>query len=485
MSENLELPNNWAVERLGNVVEFEYGKGLIKASRNENGEYDVYGSNGVVGKHTNYLIKDPCVIIGRKGAAGEVHIATKPCWPIDTTYFVRGSKLFNLNYLYYQLKNLRLVTLEKSTAIPGLNRNDAYGKRISIPPLREQYRIVAKIEELFSELDKGVEALKTAQKQLKVYRQAVLKWAFEGKLTEEWRSQQKDLPTAAQLLEQIKKEREKQAKASGKRLKPVVPLTEEELAELPGLSLGWCWVKNEEYLFEVKDGTHDTPKYIEGGIPFITQKNIREKGLDFSDIEYISEENHKKFYHRSDVTKGDIIISMIGHNRGMSAIVETDKVFSIKNVGLFKFFSNLQSNKFSFYYYQSRIGLNIILAKSKGGAQQFIGLTELRNWPVPVCTIEEQHQIVAEIETRLSVADKLEETISQSLQQAEALRQSILKKAFAGKLVPQDPNDEPADRLLTRIRAAKAAQTPENGTVRRKGAGRKAASSLSVAVGKP
>ena len=86
-----------------------------------------------------------------------------------------------------------------------------------------------------------MEALKTAQQQLKVYRQAVLKWAFEGKLTEEWRKQQKNLPTAAQLLEQIKAEREKQAKATGKKLKPIAPLTEEELAELPTLPEEWGW----------------------------------------------------------------------------------------------------------------------------------------------------------------------------------------------------------------------------------------------------
>ena len=119
----------------------------------------------------------------------------------------------------------------------------------------------------------------------------------------------------------------------------------------------------------------------------------------------------------------------------MTAIVDIDKVFSIKNVGLFKFLPSFQSHKFSFYYYQSRVGLNMVLKKSKGGAQPFIGLTELRNWAVVVCSLEEQNQIVQEIESRLSVADKMEESITQSLQQAEALRQSNLKKAFEGRLV--------------------------------------------------
>jgi type I restriction enzyme, S subunit len=104
--------------------------------------------------------------------------------------------------------------------------------------------------------------------------------------------------------------------------------------------------------------------------------------------------------------------------------------------------------------------------------------------PFPFLCLEEQKKIIQEIESHLSVADKIEESISQSLKQAEALRQSILKKAFEGKLVPQDPNDEPAEKLLARIRAEKATQIPENGSIKRRGAGRKAASHPSAAAGK-
>ena len=104
---------------------------------------------------------------------------------------------------------------------------------LPLPPLPEQRAIVSKIEMLFSELDNGISNLKLAQEQLKVYRQAVLKKAFEGELTKKWREQQTDLPDAWDLLEQIQKEREEAAKASGKKIKHVKPLTEEELEELP------------------------------------------------------------------------------------------------------------------------------------------------------------------------------------------------------------------------------------------------------------
>lgn len=336
-----------------------------------------------------------------------------------------------IKYVYYFMQTVRIsndthkrywISIYSKILIPA-------------PPLPTQLAIVSKIEELFSELDKGIEQLKTAQQQLKTYRQAVLKWAFEGKLTNEWRSKQPNLISGREMLNQIKNEKDKIVKRNKKKVKSFPEIDEDELKELFEIPKEWEWSRNEDYLFEVKDGTHDTPKYQKDGIPFITQKNIREDGLTFTDVQYISEQDHDKFYLRSNVSKGDILISMIGHNRGMTAIVDTDKVFSIKNVGLFKFLHHLQLNKFSFYYYQSRVGLNIVLRKSKGGAQPFIGLTELRNWPVVVCSFEEQIQIVQEIESRLSVADKLEESINSSLQQAEALRQSILKKAFEGRLI--------------------------------------------------
>jgi type I restriction enzyme S subunit len=188
-------------------------------------------------------------------------------------------------------------------------------------------------------------------------------------------------------------------------------------------------------LIDVQNGyAFKSEDFSEKGVPVIKIKNIVSPRISFNECEYF-DGNIDSRMEQFLVKKGDILISMIGHNRGMTAIVETDKIFSIKNVGLFKFLPHFQANKFSFYYYQSRVGLNIVLKKSKGGAQPFIGLTELRNWPVVVCSFEEQNEIVQEIESRLSVADKMEESITQSLQQAEVLRQSILKKAFEGRLV--------------------------------------------------
>ena len=202
------LPRNWITARLGEVLEFNYGRGLPSASRIR-GPFAVYGSNGVVGEHSSALTPGSTIIVGRKGSAGEVHFCKFPCWPIDTTYFISDFRGCDPLYLFYLLGTLRLKKLDTSTAVPGLNRDRAYECLMPLAPLAEQRRIVAKIEELFSDLDAGVAALERVKANLKRYRAAVLKAAVEGKLTAEWRKKNPATETGEQLLTRILAERRK------------------------------------------------------------------------------------------------------------------------------------------------------------------------------------------------------------------------------------------------------------------------------------
>jgi len=188
------LPDGWELKTVGDVVTFEYGKGLTQNKRDSSGKVPVYGSNGIVGYHSSALIDKPCLIVGRKGAAGAVHKSEIPCWAIDTTYYVIPPENANLSFLYYLFSSLDFPSLDRSTAIPGLNRNDAYAVEIPFPPLPEQEKIVSRIEELFSDLDAGAVALERVRVGLKRYKASVLKAAVEGKLlekrselSEEWR----------------------------------------------------------------------------------------------------------------------------------------------------------------------------------------------------------------------------------------------------------------------------------------------------------
>lgn len=438
--------------KIGDLFAFEYGKSLTKKERKETGSYPVYGSNGIVGFHDEYLVEGPAIIIGRKGAVGEVEFETNNLWPIDTTYYVKVAEYLDFKYSYFLLKSLVLSRLDKSTAIPGLNRNDAYDLNVDLPPLPEQRAIVSRIEQLFSDLDNGIANLKLAQEQLKVYRQAVLKKAFEGELTRKWREQQAELPSAEELLKEIRREREEAAKASGKKVKPVKPLTEDEIAELPRLPEGWGWVKFNEAC-DIKSNLVSPENYK--NYPHIAPDNIeRETGQL---LQYRTIEEDQVFSPKHLFFKDQIIYSKIRPYLNKLIIAPFDGLCSADMYPI----ESCMTNKYLFYYMLSKYFVN---KASNSGSRTIlpkINQVELGRIPLPFATIPEQHAIVQEIETRLSVCDKLEQDIAENLEKAEALRQSILKKAFEGKLlserelaeVRRAEDWEPAEVLLERVRA--------------------------------
>ncbi len=429
-SEMLNIPPHWKTVKLGEFVEKQKGKKPTNLSLSKSESFylpyvDIKAfEEGIIEKYTDgvgvvFCEDDDFIIVwdgSRSGLAGKAIKGALGSTLLRVSFPDNVLK----NYAFYFLKSkyIEINSRAKGSGTPHVDPDLLWNYVFPLPPLPEQHLIVAKIEELFSELDNAVENLKKAKEQLKVYRQAVLKWAFEGKLTEEWRKERESQNTEYQSeKEEVRMAAEEIIKYSSNN-------------ELP---VGWKWFKLAE-LTEVKDGTHDTPKYVSDGIPFITQKNIREEGLTFSNVQYITQKDHDKFFRRSNVTFNDILISMIGANRGMSCIVNDNRTFSIKNVGLIKSNTNNFDQLYLLYFLKSSYSRNYVKSLSKGGAQEFVGLTELRNFPILKCPILEQYQIVQEIETRFSVADKLELSIDQSLQQAEALRQSILNKAFEGRL---------------------------------------------------
>lgn len=173
--------NAWQRHRLGDVLPLSYGKGLPKNQRVE-GAYSVFGSSGVVGTHDTALTGGPALVVGRKGAAGSVHLAREPAWVIDTAYYTEGSDHVDLQFGRHLLSWLNLGSLDRSTAIPSLGRDDYSAVDVALPDVPEQRRIAEKLDELFSDLDAGVAAVERAKANLARYRAAVLKAAVDGKL---------------------------------------------------------------------------------------------------------------------------------------------------------------------------------------------------------------------------------------------------------------------------------------------------------------
>jgi type I restriction enzyme S subunit len=181
------------------------------------------------------------------------------------------------------------------------------------------------------------------------------------------------------------------------------------------------WIENKlSDICSVKDGTHDSPKYVSDGIPFVTQKNIRDGQVNFDKVKLISQKDHDKFYKRSDVEIGDILIAMIGVNRGEVGLVNDSRVFSIKNVGLIKANPDIDMS-YLLYYLKSDFARRYVDSHSKGGAQPFISLTKLRAFPIARPGLEEQKRIVAILDQAFADIDKARATAERNLKNAREL----------------------------------------------------------------
>jgi type I restriction enzyme S subunit len=367
--------------------------------------------------------------------------------------------------------------------------------KINLPPCKEQKRIVAKIEELFSELDNGIAALKTACEQLKVYRQAVLKHAFEGKLTAQWRAENQDkLESPEQLLARIQQEREaryqqqleqwktavkeweancKEGKkpSKPKKYKPA-PLVNDLTKQLPAIPNGWKWISFSELLFSIRGGTTVPPIDISTEFPILRSSSIRAGKLNLEDVRYLPEGS--KVSSEDYLEYSDLLFSRLNGTLefvGVCASVPSgfpqnllypDRLYCAKLVD-----SDMAS--FCEYYFSNPAVRGNIEKKAKSTAgHKRISIPDISEQPIPILDKGELRELVKSISEKFSFVEKLQQEIETSLLEAETLRQSILKKAFSGQLVPQDPNDEPASELLARIQAEKAANARKKAAAKSK-----------------
>ena len=401
------------------------------------------------------------------------------------------------NYVsyFFQSNDFRknISEISKGSNINNLKREHILDFVFPIAPLPIQRAIVSKIEALFSDLDNGIANFKKAQEQLKIYRQAVLKKAFEGELTKEWRAKQTHLPTAEELLKQIKEERQnhynqqiedwkkavkewekgdKKGKRPSRISKPkeLPNVKESDVETYENLPLTWQWSKFGNVTYKIGDIDHKMPKTVSNGYPYLSTGDLNKDGtIDFSGAKTISKEDFDRLALKIKPEKGDIIFPRYG-TIGRNILIDFDKEFLVSYAcAIIKNIRGLMSSKFALYYSLSPVIKKEIRRYTVETTQANIGIASIENFVFPLCSTEEQNQIVQEIESRLSVCDKVEESITESIIKAEALRQSILKKAFEGKLLSQAEIElckqaadyEPASELLKKIQAEKLAKEQE------------------------
>ncbi|MEI7561322.1 MAG: restriction endonuclease subunit S [Actinomycetes bacterium] len=179
----MKIPSEWRQERFGDLFKVKYGKAIDKSLRMEFAEYPVVGSAGVMTYTKTPLTVEPTIVIGRKGNVGSIQIFKEGCYPIDTTYYMSTISEFDIDFLTYQLTSLDLVRLDSSTATPSLRREDLENVVLVIPPMEEQLKIVAQVENLFLQLEAATETADAMEKQSNALRRSLLHSALTGQLT--------------------------------------------------------------------------------------------------------------------------------------------------------------------------------------------------------------------------------------------------------------------------------------------------------------
>ena len=344
-----------------------------------NGKYPIYGSGGIIGYANEYLCPANTTIVGRKGTINHPIYVTEPFWNIDTAFgIVAGIELIP-KFLYFFCLTYNFKRLDKSTGRPSISKSDLLKIEMPVPELDEQLRIVTRIEELFSELDKSVETLQTIKQQLKVYRQAVLKEAFSS-------------------------------------LRDKIPIRNISSMVTSG-SRGWAKYYNEE-----------GARFIR--ITDLTRNHIKLKNDAIQRVHLPQNVEGR----RSRLHGGDVLISITA-DLGSIALIPNgiEESYINQHIAVVRF-NNAHQGKFMAWYLRSDYGQKDLLKNKRGGGKLGLGLDDIRNTVVPVVSNEIADRIVEKIESRLSVCDSIEQTVDTALSQVEAMRQSILKKAFEGEL---------------------------------------------------
>lgn len=498
-----ELPKDWVANTLGDLFDFKGGGTPDKKNPAYWGGDIPWAS--VKDIKTQYLTKtvDHITEKGLKESAsnlanpgelilltriepGKVAIVKTPVAVNQDCKIAKPKKNVDLSWAYYLFLAIEKEFIKRSsgTTVLGIRLNDLNKIPVLLPPINEQKRIVKKIEELFSELDNGVSSLKTAREQLKVYRQSLLKHAFEGKLTEKWREENKHkLETPEQLLARIQRERDARyqhqlvdwkkaikkwevtAEKEKKPSKPKKPESYESICsseELSTLPDEWTWVHLGELVSGIDQGwspkCENTPASIgEWGV-------IKTTSVQYG---FFIEEENKELpmqlapREQHELKFGDILITRAGPRNRVgvcclvrkvrSKLMNCDKVYRIRSV------ETICLPEYVEAVLNSPSILDVLEKIKSGINDSGVNLNQgaFLNMAVPYCSLHEQAEILSVIEESLSSLKKQEELISAALMQSELLRQSILKKAFSGKLISQEDVSELSNQI-------KSQKVPDN-----------------------
>ena len=460
---------NWSHATVGDVFDFKYGKGLKASERTEDGPVPVYGSNGVVGYTTEPLTVRPSVIVGRKGSAGALNKCNGPSWTTDVAYFVEVPDFFDLVYLFLLLQTLDLNTLGKGVK-PGLSRADAYRKFICIPPLAEQRRIVAKVDELMALCEQleeariaredtrdrltkaslarliapdtddvtfrsharfavdALPALTARADQVTHFRQTILNLAVQGRLVDQYPN---DKPASA-LLTRIATEK---ARGGSKKGKASAWVNEPGSDDQIPFHLPTGWAQSTIGKICSKTGSGSTPRggknaYKPHGVIFLRSQNVHNNGLRLTDVAYIDERTHERMSGTS-VRAADLLLNITGGSIGRCCLVPDD----LGQANVSQHVSIIRPaidglNHFLHCVILAPYFQAFIFDEQTGAGRGGLPKRKMDQIPIALPPIAEQKRIVTRVNELMVLCDRLESGLAVARTARSHLLESLLHEAL-------------------------------------------------------
>jgi len=369
----------WQTLSLGLVIQLEYGKPLDSADRSPTGLYPAYGANGEKDRTNKFYRDSPSIIVGRKGSAGEITLTEDKYWPLDVTYFVEfDSNRYDLRFLYYLLTTLALPSLAKGVK-PGINRNEVYALPVSVPPLPEQRRIVAILDEAF-------EAIATAKA-----------------------NAAKNLQNARELFAT---HRDHLYRAN------------------------WPVVRIENACESVMDCVNKTAPIVDEVTSFkmIRTTNVRNGKVSVERVNYVTEEVFRQWTRRQVPQSGDVILTREAPMGEVGMLVGNERIFLGQRLVSYRANPAMLDKSFLLYALQSKLLQQQIHARASGSTVQHMRVPDSKNLNLPLPCLERQREVVVTLDALKDETENLAEIAVRKGAGLDELKKSLLHQAFSGAL---------------------------------------------------
>lgn len=449
-----DLPSGWRQAKVGTLLDFQYGKGLKASDRGIDGPVPVFGSNGVVSFTDEPLTTRPSIIVGRKGSAGALNLCDGPSWTTDVAYYVEAPSFVAIRFLLNALQALDLDKLGKGVK-PGLSRSDVYERVMCVPPLAEQHRIVAKVDELMALCDRleaararrektrdrlamaslarlnapdpdpatfadharfalnALPALTTRPDQIKQLRQTILKLAVRGKLV----PQDPNEEPASELLNRIELKRKKLLKSAypnqDEARTQVKKLSEQAVPNgLEALPVGWSWATLLQCSALVVDCKNKTAPYASKGIRLIRTTNVRDGRLNLIDQKYVDQRTCEIWSARCTPEPGDILITREAPMGEVCLIPPGEQICLGQRMMLARLVPDTIDRHFLIYSLRDPGLMDRVQDKPIGATVQHLRVGGVETLLVPLPPLAEQQRIVAKLDQLMTLCDRLEASLN-------------------------------------------------------------------------